>query len=177
MCEDRPVPDSVVRDSEWLRTVVEIQQLCYRYALAVDSRDMDSLVRLFVADVKIGKGAAGREALKEWYTEALRTVGATVHFVGNHTVDVANETEADGVVYCREEIEDLTTGTWRAGMIQYWDRYRLVEGEWLFVRRRVRRWFATEPFTTGPAPGSGTGPTEAALPGAFPTWSAFWEVP
>jgi hypothetical protein len=169
------VPERVERDSEWLGTVIEIQQLCYRYALAVDSRDMDSLVRLFVADVRVGKGIVGREALKEWYTGALRTVGATVHFVGNHTVDVANETEADGVVYCREEIEDLTGGTWRSGLIQYWDRYRRVEGEWLFVRRRVRRWLTTEPFSPGPTLGGEAGPTEAALPGSFPTWSTFWE--
>ena len=42
----------------------EIRQLAYRYALAVDSRDIDTLVDLFVPDVQVGRDASGREALR-----------------------------------------------------------------------------------------------------------------
>ena len=42
-----PVERCVARD--------EIRQLAYRYALAVDSRDIDLLVSLFVPDVKVGR--------------------------------------------------------------------------------------------------------------------------
>ena len=37
-----------------LESLAEIRQLPYRYALAVDSRDMDALVGLFVPDVRVG---------------------------------------------------------------------------------------------------------------------------
>ena len=38
----------------------EIRQLACRYALAIDSRDIDSLVSLFVPDVRVGRHASGR---------------------------------------------------------------------------------------------------------------------
>ena len=37
----------------------EIRQLASRYAVAVDSRDLDSLVDLFVDDVRVGRDADG----------------------------------------------------------------------------------------------------------------------
>jgi hypothetical protein len=159
-----------------IAAIVEIQQLAYRYALAVDSRDLDLLVSLFVPDVIVGQGATGRDALRSWYGSALRAVGATIHLVANHTVDVDGET-ARGVVYCREEVEDIENGEWRVGMLQYWDDYRRVHDEWLFNRRRVRRWYSTDALAR-PARGSGLGtdgpgPREVGLPEAFPTWSAF----
>ena len=40
----------------------EIRQLAHRYALAIDSRDIGTLVTLFVDDVQVGRGASGREA-------------------------------------------------------------------------------------------------------------------
>ena len=42
----------------------EIRQLAARYALAIDSRDLDSLVGLFVDDVRVGRDERGREALR-----------------------------------------------------------------------------------------------------------------
>ncbi len=38
----------------------EIRQLVYRYALAIDSRDIDLLVSLFVPDVRVGREGRGR---------------------------------------------------------------------------------------------------------------------
>ena len=158
--------------------MMEIQQLCYRYALAADSRDLDLLVSLFVPDVRVGSTAFGRAALRSWYSTALRSVGATIHLVANHTVEIHHET-ATGVVYCREEVEELDTGQWRIGMLQYWDDYRRVDREWLFDRRRVRRWYSTDALTR-PQRGAGVyrggdgRPNETALPDAFATWVDFW---
>ena len=51
-----------------------IQQLPIRYALAVDSRDLDSWVQLFVEDVNCGSHGVGREALETSW-ECLRLAG------------------------------------------------------------------------------------------------------
>ena len=42
-----------------------IQQLPARYALAVDTRNLDALVSLFVPDVDCGSRGKGRAALRE----------------------------------------------------------------------------------------------------------------
>jgi hypothetical protein len=170
--------DDSPHDVAWLRSVVEIQHLCYRYALAVDSRDIDTLVRLFVPDVRVGRDLTGRDALRSWFTRSLRTVGATVHLVANHTIDIVDDMTADGVVYCREEVENRATGEWRVGMIQYSDTYRRVEDEWLFARRRLGRWYETNAHfrsTRSEVAADGPRPSEDPLPESFPTWSAFWE--
>ncbi|OAN36875.1 hypothetical protein [Mycolicibacterium iranicum] len=38
-----------------------------RYAMALDARDVDTLVGLFVDDVKAGPEGRGRDALRRWY--------------------------------------------------------------------------------------------------------------
>ena len=156
--------------------MLKIQQLVARYALAVDSRDLEQLVALFVPDVEVGRGARGRDALRSWYSELLRSVGATIHVVANHTIDVDGD-KAHGVVYCREEVEHVAVGEWRVGMLQYWADYRRVDGVWLFERRRVRRWYSSDalarPQLGSGVAGGGPGTKEAALPDAFPTWHAF----
>ena len=48
-----------------LESAEAIRQLASRYALAVDTRNLDDLVALFVEDVRVGRDSSGREALKE----------------------------------------------------------------------------------------------------------------
>src|SRR5271155_1321064 len=85
-----------------------VRPLPHRYALAVDTRNMDILVGLFVEDVQVGKGLSGREALKQWFTQALSQAKTTIHFVGNHVIDFESTDRARGVVYCRDEAERPT---------------------------------------------------------------------
>jgi len=44
-----------------------------RYAIAVDARDVDSWVQLFVPDVNMGRHGQGREALRGFIEPQLRT--------------------------------------------------------------------------------------------------------
>ena len=111
-----------------LESLAAIQQLAVRYALAVDSRDMDALVGLFVPDVRVSRDEHGRHALKAWYTTTLRGAGTSVHFVANHIVDFDDADHARGIVYCRDEIEIPGDERWAVGMIQYWDRYAQSRG-------------------------------------------------
>jgi hypothetical protein len=148
-----------------IEEITEIQLLAAQYALAVDSRDLETLADLFVSDVRVGRDQSGREALRMWYELSLATVGATIHFIGGHTVDLARRT---GVVYCREEVLNLSSNAWSAGMLQYWDIYRRENDRWLFESRKVHRWYrpvrlevdSTQPWER----------SDGRLPDDFPTW-------
>jgi len=171
-------PQTVEERLDRMESLAAIEQLPARYALAVDSRDIDALVDLFDPAVRVGKDAHGREALKAWYTDALKQPRATVHVTSNHVVDFEDADHARGVVYCHDELERPLTGEWQLGKLQYWDDYVRVDGEWCFAQRRFHRWYLVDALTR-PAwlagVNDGTDPLRAGeLPTAFPTWAAYW---
>jgi ketosteroid isomerase-like protein len=155
----------------------EIRQLAYRYAWAVDSRDLDALVALFVPDVRVGRDASGRDALRESFDTSLRAIGVSILFVGNHIIDFQDPDHASGIVYCRGLIQDGTRVVEQA--IQYRDRYVRRDGEWLFVRRVHVLWYGVEtaehPLEQPPAnwpehhDGLGTVPYDQE------SWRRFWD--
>jgi hypothetical protein len=153
-----------------------IQQLPIRYALATDSRDVGGWVRLFVPDVRVGRSGSGREALAAFMGPRLRTFRRSVHFVGAHKIDLDphDHDRATGAVYCRAEHE--VGDQWIVMAICYFDEYRRVDGEWLFVRRRAKSWYSADISQHPQAVGFNgwTHPHPATLPGEFPTWDAFW---
>ena len=69
-------------DVERLVAEAEIRQLGARYAVATDRRDLETLVSLFVPDVRVGRDSRGHEALRETFDRQLRTVGTPVLSVG-----------------------------------------------------------------------------------------------
>jgi hypothetical protein len=154
----------------------EIRQLPHRYGLAVDSRDLDALAALFVSDVRVGREESGREALARWYGRSLERFGASIHFAANHVIDILSPDTASGVVTCRDELE--IAGEWQVGMIQYWDDYRREDGQWLFRRRKLHRWYLVDALTR-PGWGAGVNADEKVihtplLPDAWPSWNRFW---
>jgi ketosteroid isomerase-like protein len=155
----------------------EIRQLAHRYALAIDSRDIPALVALFVDDVKVGRSASGREALRRDFERQLRGVGVTILFVGNHVIDFDDEDHARGVVYCKGEIQDGER--WISQAIQYRDTYERRDGHWYFVRRQHLLWYGVEaersPLDQPPAnwPASHTG--KGTLPESWESWRRFWD--
>ena len=157
----------------------QIRQLACRYAEAVDSRDLPALVELFVEDVQVGRDKFGRGALEEWFDGVLRTFGISIHFIGNHRITIDDETHASGVVYCRAEHE--VGDSWVTMMIQYWDSYECVDGDWLFRRRREKVWYGAadndSPTRELKDRWPGREPKEAALPTAWPSWNQFWGGP
>jgi len=167
-------------DVAWLRAHEEIRQLAAHYAVAMDSRDLDRLVALFVPDVQVGRDQRGRDALREWFTATMRRYGASIHFIGNHVVDFDDADHAHGVVYCRDELERPGLGRWHIGTIQYWDTYTRVDGEWCFARRRFLRWYLVDALSR-PRHGAGVNEDDDALstqqlPEAFASWHRFWEA-
>lgn len=153
-----------------------IQQLPARYAVAVDSRNIDAWVGLFVDDVDCGKRGRGREALKQFIAPAVRTFYRSVHQICGHVVDFVDADHATGTVYCRAEHED--GDLWVAMAIVYFDEYARRDGKWYFVRRREKHWYSADVLAR---PGQGGfqnwpkwGDRKPELPHAFPSWTQFW---
>lgn len=165
-----PLERAVARD--------EIRQLAFRYALAVDSRDLDLLVSLFVPDVRVGRERTGRAALRETFEESLGAIGVSILFVGNHLVDFEGPDRATGVVYCRGQIQDGPR--WIEQAIQYRDRYECRDGAWLFVRRVHRLWYGVEtaerPLDQEPASWPARHAGRGTLPEEWDSWQAFWST-
>jgi ketosteroid isomerase-like protein len=154
----------------------EIRQLVARYAVAVDSRDLDTLVGLFVDDVQVGRDTFGHEALRRSFRASLSAVGVTILQVGTHVIDLTDADHATGIVYCSGQVQE--GDRWIHQSILYRDTYERRDGTWRFVRR-VHELFhgtvaADNPMDQDPANwpirsfGTGTAPD------SFPTWGPFW---
>ncbi|WP_433632592.1 nuclear transport factor 2 family protein [Nocardia sp. CA-120079] len=158
----------------------EIGQLPIRYALAVDQRDIDTWVSLFVPDVRLGRHGTGREALRGFIEPQLRWFYRSIHLICGHRIEIGPDhgdggpITATGQVYCRAEHE--VDDRWVVMAIRYDDRYRRDGGQWLFEQRVERHWYAADllerpqqagfdSWQVGPPP---------ALPGHDPAWAAFW---
>jgi ketosteroid isomerase-like protein len=154
----------------------QIRSLASRYAVAVDSRDLDALVALFVPDVQVGRDLVGRDALRQSFDQTLSAVGVTILQVGTHVIELVDDHHATGVVYCSGQVQEGER--WIHQAIVYRDTYERHDGEWLFVRRvhelfhGVDAW--TNPLDQQPAewPRRSTG--RGTAPGSFPTWDELW---
>jgi SnoaL-like domain len=161
-----------------LEAYEQIRQLASRYALALDSRDVATLVSLFVDDVQVADGGSGRDALAEWFDPILRPYRTTFHIIGNHVIDILDDDHATGVVYCRPEHEvgDL----WVVMPMQYWDRYERQHGEWKFRSRRPVVFYAADvlehPLQVDDRFHFPDNPMihRAELPEKWETWREFW---
>lgn len=156
----------------------EIRQLAYRYAVAIDSRDIDLLVSLFVPDVRVGRDATGYAALREFWTNSLRAIGVSILFVGNHLVDFDDPDHARGLVYCRGQVQD--GDKWIEQAILYRDTYERRDGRWLFTRRIHELWYGVEtaerPWAQEPANWPAHHVGRGTLPDSWPTWARFWST-
>jgi hypothetical protein len=156
-----------------MESLASIQQLAFRYGLAVDSKNLDAMAALWSPEVR-----GGREGIRRSFTGAMSGFRSSIHFVVNHIIDFQDADHASGIVYCRDELEMERTGEWHVGTIQYWDTYLRTDGEWGFTRRRFHRWYIADALTR-PAHGLGVPPpaegrlTTHQLPEAFESFHAF----
>lgn len=155
-----------------------ISQLPIRYAVAVDSRDLDGWVSLFIPDVQVGRSNFGRQALRDYIEPRLRTFRRSMHQICGQRIDLdpADPDRASGLTYCRaeHEVEDR----WIVMAICYFDTYQRVDGEWFFARRRERHWYAADINEHPQLVGFDSWKKEQRppeLPEAFETWAGFWE--
>ena len=168
--------DALERRLDAIESRLDIGQLPARYAIAVDGRDTDAWVALFVPNVKVTREVSGRAALKEQIDGMLRTFKRSVHQICGQRIvlDPDDPDAASGFTYCRAEHE--VGDRWVVMAIVYFDDYQRVDGEWLFRRRKEKHWYAADINEHPQAVNFDSWQNGAppALPGYFPTWAAFW---
>lgn len=154
----------------------EIRLLVSRYAVAVDTRDLDTLVALFVPDVQVGRDLFGRVALRSSFEASLGATGVTILHVGTHVIDVVDADHATGVQYSAGQVQDGER--WIHQSIVYRDTYERRAGYWLFVRRVHELFHGVEawrnPLDQEPADWPHHADGRGSAPESFATWGQFW---
>ncbi|MEZ5245621.1 MAG: nuclear transport factor 2 family protein [Acidimicrobiales bacterium] len=156
----------------------EIRRLAYRYADAVDRRDLDQLASLYRPDARFGVHGEGPDACRAFFRGSLAEVGMAVLLVANHLVEFDDADNATGTVWAHGFIDDHGEGFIQQ-LIKYDDRYARIDGEWRFTRRRHFLWLGwchdeaaplAQPPANWPASQVGVG----SIPYDDPSWQEFW---
>lgn len=120
---------------------IELRALVDAYAFAVDARDCDRFVGLFLPDAVMALGP--RELVGPDLVKAIATLDRhyprSMHFVGNHDVTVDGD-RAEGLVYCLAHhiSTDAEGSRDRFVAVHYSDRYVRTDDGWRFARRDLR---------------------------------------
>jgi hypothetical protein len=161
-----------------VESTLAIQQLPIRYAIAIDSRDIDALVELWADDVNCGSHGKGREALRGFIDPLIRDFYRTVHKITGHAIDFVDADHATGKVYCHAEHE--YGDRWIVQAICYFDTYERRDGKWFFVRRDEDFFYTADhlerpqdaDFLRWPGPAPKHNPP--MMLERLPSWVDFW---
>lgn len=172
---DNPVLEARI---DRLESIAAIQQLAIRYAVAVDSRDIDTWLGLFPEDIDCGKRGRGRDALRGFIAPLLRDFYRSIHLICGHQIDFSDANNATGRVYCRAEHEH--GDEWIVQAICYFDTYARKNGVWYFARREEDFFYSADalerPQQAGFARWPGPAPKfqPQMMVSRFQTWRDFW---
>ena len=130
---------------------LELADLAYAYAAALDERDVAGFAALFTEDAHLGVYEPDAELPLLGYdgrTEIAQAVGLldpygeTMHVVSNHRVEVDGD-QASGVVYCLAHHNTVRDGAPHnlVMTIRYHDRYRRTGDGWRFTHRKIVRFW------------------------------------
>lgn len=160
-----------------LESLDAIRQLPAKYALALDMRDMEAMVSLFPADVRVGKESSGRQALRAYMDRTLRSpFTGTSHHIGGHVIEFDDPDHAHGVIYSKNEHE--TGAEWVIMQMMYVDDYVRQDGRWHFARRLPLYWYATDlnkpPIGDNKMRWPGGDWAEGNFHKLFPSYAEFW---
>jgi hypothetical protein len=138
------------------------QNLAYRYALAIDSKNVDLMAALFSDRSSFGHWGVGQVGARAYYSEIWRRFGRSRHFVSNVIVTSIDEGSARGIVYCQSE-QEWETG-WTRRPLAYFDDYVVSSEGWTFLRRKVCTWDGEQ---------WASGRRSVPLPDAWSSWAEF----
>ena len=176
MAEENSGAVPTVRD---LLAREEIRQLPYRYAAAIETRDVDAMADLFVPHARFGAYGDGRDGLRRLMSHSLDTNVFAVILVANHLIELDDEDHGHGQVWAQCFAQ--TGDGFVEQLIKYEDRYERYAGQWRFLHRRHRLYYGvtrhTSPLTQQAAewPRSQTGVGDVPL--ADPVFVAWWKDP
>ena len=146
--------------------VIELNQLAYRYAAAVDACDESLFLSVFAPDACLRSyhpGAvepfadlAGHAQLATIPNTMRGMYRATTHMMTNHLVDVAGD-EASGEVLCTARHLEMDGASTINVVIRYVDRYARHQGAWRIADRQIRFLWSERHAVTDSGMGSGMG--------------------
>jgi hypothetical protein len=164
-----PVRDMLARE--------EIRQLPYRYAAAIETRDVEAMADLFVPHARFGDHGEGREGLRRLMSHSVDASVFVVILVANHVIELDAEDRGHGQVWAQCFAQTHAEG-FIEQLIKYEDSYEKHRGRWCFLHRRHRLFYGvsrpTSPLAKRAAdwPRSQTGVGD--LPLADPMFVAWW---
>jgi hypothetical protein len=134
-----------------------LNQLAYRYAAAVDTRDVQAFLSVFTPEARLqtfGPGADVPFAVANGHDELAGIPEAmrqrftrTAHLMTNHLIDLDGDS-ASGSVLCtaRHLYANGAGGRDLVVVIRYVDRYQRRGEQWLILDREIRfLWSETHP--------------------------------
>lgn len=135
-----------------LEDIEAIRRLKVRYAQLCDANyDPDGLAELFTEDGVWDGGDfgvyRGREAIRAFYAGISKQFSFAIHYMIGHLIDIdPSSKEATGSWYLLLPATADGRAVWLA--LTYNDRYRKVDGRWLFSLVKLNLAFMT-PFESG----------------------------
>jgi 3-phenylpropionate/cinnamic acid dioxygenase small subunit len=129
--------------------LAELNQLAYRYAAAVDGRDVDGFLDVFHPEARLRTfrpGADEPSSVATGHPELARIPGSmrerftrTAHFMTNHLVHLDGQ-NADGTLLCtaRHLFANAAGGTDFVVVLRYVDRYQRRQDSWRILDREIR---------------------------------------
>lgn len=130
-----------------LEDLEELRRLKIRYAQLCDANyDADGLAALFAEDAVWNGGQfglyEGRDAIRGFFAGVSDSFTFALHYVIGHQIDIDSDTEAHGSWYILEPATIDDKATWIAAV--YNDRYRKVDGRWMFAEVKVNVGFVAD---------------------------------
>ena len=127
--------------------IIELNQLAYRYAAAVDACDEALFLSVFAEDARLRSfhpeaerpfaDLTGHAQLASIPRTMRGMYRATTHMMTNHLVDVTGDA-ASGQVLCTARHLDLDGTSTINVVIRYIDTYSRIAGSWKIADRQIR---------------------------------------
>lgn len=157
---------------------LELHELIWRYSMARDDTDLDTLVDCFAPEgafVRRGRIIRGRPALREYYLSSADRYDLTIHVNHGMVLDGAELGRVTGVVVGRAEL--VLEGRLVVASYRYRDTYRRLERRWLIEQRAVHFVYSMPVAELAGNLGGGLrlrwpgeAPAVADIPESLPTW-------
>lgn len=127
--------------------IVELKQLGYRYADAIDACDLERFLAIFTKDARLRiyhpdadepfADLSGHDQLQVVPGRMQDMFAQTMHVMTNHLVDIDGES-ASGTVLCTARHLTIDRENSMNVMIRYIDRYERRDGAWKIIDRQIR---------------------------------------
>jgi hypothetical protein len=138
-----------------LADIVEIERVLYRYAIAIDTCELDLLDECFTHDADIQMSIAGAYASPEAYKAkarvALAELDATHHAMSSPLIEVDGDRATAHTYYHAQHARNALAPD-SLFMVSGWidDELARIDGRWLITKRRGQAvWFDGNPAVLG----------------------------